>query len=103
MDKENRLFLHSSAEHTPPNGAFGKAFPDSYLDVQDKRVAQLMVLLQQLNTSAGGLGALPETECREVISSAVRLCGFLNPIEARDVIAVVLEVIETRHPDQQLP
>jgi len=77
---------------------FGKMFSNSDLDIQDKRVTQLLVLLQQLNTSAGGLGALPETELGEVIASAVRLCGFLNPIEARDVIATVLEGLKMRDP-----
>ncbi len=66
-------------------------------------LASELVLLQQLNTSAGGLGALPETERGEVISSAVRLCGFLDPIEARDVIAAVLEGIEMQHPTPELP
>jgi hypothetical protein len=42
------------------------------------------------------LGALPETELGEVIFCAARLCGFLNPIEARDVIATVLKGLEKR-------
>jgi len=47
---------------------------------------------------AEGLGALPETELGEVIASAVRLCGFLNPIEARDVSATVLEALKMEDP-----
>ena len=96
MDKGNRLFLHSSVEHTSPNNGFAKTFSNSDADIQDKRVAQLLVLLQQLDESAGGLGTFPEPELREVISSAVRLCGFLNPIEVREVIATVLEALELR-------
>ena len=96
--QKNRLSLRSSEEHMSPNNMFGKMFSNSDLDIQDKRVTQLLVLLQQLNTSAGGLGALPETELGEVIASAVRLCGFLNPIEARDVIATVLEGLKMRDP-----
>jgi hypothetical protein len=103
MDKGNRLFLHSSVEHMSPNNAFGKTFSNSDLDIQDKRVAQLLVLLHQLDESAGGLGALPEPELREVVSSAVRLCGFLNPIEARDVVATVLERFEMQDPIQERP
>jgi hypothetical protein len=96
MDKGNRLFLHCSVEHMSPNNVLAKIFSNSDSDIQDKRVAQLMVLLQQLDESAGGLGAFPEPELREVVSSAVRLCGFLNPIEVRDVIATVLEALEMR-------
>jgi hypothetical protein len=103
MDKGNRLLLHSSPERISANNAFGIASFNSHLDVQDKRVVQLLVLLQQLNTSAGGLGALPETELGEVIASAVRLCGFLNPIEARDVIATVLEGLKMQDPIPEHP
>ena len=96
MDKGNRLFLHSSVERMSSSNVFAKTFPNSDSDIQDKRVAQLLVLLEQLDESAGGLGALPEPELGEVVSSAVRLCGFLNPIEARYVIATVLEALEMR-------
>src|ERR1700747_296530 len=101
MDKENRIFLNSSVEHMATNPAFGKAFSDSDSDIQDQRVAQLLVLLQQLDESAG-LGALPEPELGEVVASTVRLCGFLNPIEARYVIATVLEALEMRDPSRSV-
>jgi hypothetical protein len=96
MDKGNRLFLHSSVERMSSSNVFAKTFPNSDSDIQDKRVAQLLVLLQQLDESAGGLGVFPEPELREVVSSAVRLCGFLDPIELRDWIATVLEALEMR-------
>jgi hypothetical protein len=99
----NKLLLHLWPEHISPKNAFGIASLNSDLDVQDKRVVQLLVLLQQLNTSAGGLGALPETELGEVIASSVRLCGFLNPIEARDVIATVLERLKMQDPIPEHP
>jgi hypothetical protein len=103
MDKGNRLPLHSSLEHISPNKAFGIAAFNSDVDVQDKRAVQLLVLLRQLNTSAGGLGALPETELGEVIASAVRLCGFLDPIEARDMIATVLAGLKMQDPIPEHP
>jgi hypothetical protein len=98
MYKENTLFLHSSVEDMCPNNVFGQTFSDSDWDVQDKRVAQLLVLLKQLHESPGGLGALPKPELGEVVSSAVRLCGFVNPIEARDVIDTVLASLEMEDP-----
>jgi hypothetical protein len=103
MYKENTLFLHSSVEDMCPNNVFGQAFSDSDWDVQDKRVAQLLVLLQQLHESAGGLRALPKPELSEVVSSAVRLCGFVNPIEARDVIDTVLAALEMKDPIPEPP
>jgi hypothetical protein len=57
------------------------------------------MLLQQLYDSVGGLRALPKPELSEIVSSAVRLCGFVDPIEAQGVIATVLYGIEMQDPD----
>jgi hypothetical protein len=94
MDKVDALFLHSSVEHMWPNRAFGKTCSDSDLQIHDKRVPQLLVLLQQLDESAEGLEKLPDPELGEIVCSAIRVCGFEEPIEAQDVIAIVLEAIE---------
>ena len=96
MDKVDALFLHSSVEHMWPNRVFGKTCSDSDLQIHDKRVTQLLVLLQQLDESAEGLEELPKLELSEIVSSAIRMCGFVDPIEAREVIAVVLDAIEIR-------
>ncbi len=98
MDKVNTLFLHSSVEHMCPNRVFGKTCSDSDLDIHDKRVARLLVLLRQLDESAEGLEALPEPELSEIVCSAIRVCGFVDPIEARDVIAIALNAIEMQNP-----
>ena len=98
MDKENTLFLHFSVEHMCPHRAFGETFSESGLQRQDKRVAQLLVLLQQLGDAVEGLEALPEPELTEIVTSAIRVCGFVDPIEVRDLIAIVLEAIEMPDP-----
>jgi hypothetical protein len=94
MDKVNRLFLYSSYDHMCSNRAFDKTCSDPDLHIQDKRVARLLELLQQLNEAAEGLRSLPKNELSEIVSSAVGVCGFVDPIEARDVIAAVLDKIE---------
>jgi hypothetical protein len=86
MDKVDALFLHSSVEHMSLNRVFGKTCSDSDLQIHDTRVARLLVLLQQLDESAEGLGG-------ESVCSVIRVCGFVDPIEARDVIAIVLDAI----------
>jgi len=93
MDKVDALFLHSSVEHMSLNRVFGKTCSDSDLQIHDTRVARLLVLLLQLDESAEGLGALPEPELGEIVCSVIRVCGFVDPIEARDVIAIVLDAI----------
>jgi hypothetical protein len=96
MDKADALFLYSSVEHMGPNRALDKPFFGSDLQSKDKdkRVARLLVLLQQLNQSAEGLETLPERELTEIVQSAIRLCGFVDPIETRNAIAAVLDAIE---------
>ena len=101
MDKVNTLFLPCSVEQMCPNRAFDQTFSESGLHRQDKRVAQLLVLLQQLDESAEGLEALPEPELSEIVSSAIRVCGFVDPIETQDVMAIVLDAIEMQAPIQE--
>src|ERR1700733_6633318 len=102
MDKVSTPFLDSSVEHVCPNRAFDETFSDSDLHIHDKRVARLLVLLQQLNESVERLEALSEPELRETVSSAIRVCGFRDPIEAREVIAPVLDAIEMQDPFSEM-
>jgi hypothetical protein len=60
----------------------------------DQRVTQLLTLMRQIDESAGGLGTLPMTELSEIVCSAIELCGFADPVEARDVLRTVLQRIE---------
>ena len=77
-----------------PNRVFAKTCSDFDLQIHDSWVARLLVLLQQLYESAEGRGALPEPELGEIVCSAVRVCVFVDPIEARDFFAIVLDAIE---------
>jgi len=92
MDKLNDVFLHSCVQHICANQPFDKACADFH--VNDKRVARLLVVLKQLHESAEGLEALPEPKLSEIVSSAIRLCGFVDPVEARYVMAIFLDAIE---------
>ena len=90
------MLLCFAAEHICASQAFDKTCADLYVD--DKRVARLLVLLKQLDEAAAGLEMLPEPELNEIVSSAIRVCGFVDPIEARDVSAIVLDAIEMQAP-----
>jgi hypothetical protein len=97
MDKANALFLYYSSPHDMgPNRALDESLFGSDLQSQDKRVARLLLLLQQLNESSEGLETLPEPELTEIVNSAIRLCGFVDPIETQNAIAAVLDAIEMR-------
>jgi hypothetical protein len=103
MDKAGKPFFLSTAQRVLLTNAVDKAYSDSALYLKDKRVAQLAVLLRKLHQDVGGFAALPQPELSEIISSAVGVCGFVNPIEAQDVIDVVLEVIQTEAPARPSP
>jgi len=94
MDKLDAVLLYFGV--VCASQAFDKTSADLHVD--DKRVARLLVLLKQLNESSAGLEALPAPERSEIVSSAIRVCGFVDPIEARDVIAIVLDAIEMQAP-----
>ena len=100
MDKTNRTFLISSAQassarEVDPGGTFANTTFEGAFYMKDKRVAQLLLLLRQLSESAGGLGTLPQAELCEIVSSAVGVCGFVDPTEVEEVIAAVMEAFDT--------
>jgi len=105
MDEE---FIPSFAEGTSSDATSSRMVSDSAscdeaLHVEDQRVARFLVLLQRLDQSVGGLSALPTPELQEIVTSAIQLSGFVDPIEARDLIVCVLKAIEARDPMPEAP
>src|ERR1700722_13963340 len=98
MGNTNELSFSISGRSIWPTTTVVKACSDSPLSLDDKRVGRLLLLLQQLQESAGHLAALPRPELDEIVSSAVRLCGFVNPIEEREVVITVLGALEIQDP-----
>jgi hypothetical protein len=77
--------------------------PDRYSDMGkdvpssiDQQLSHLVILLQQLEKSLPGLVSIPEGELCEIVYGAIRLCGFVDPIEAEYAIESVLETLEER-------
>ncbi len=95
MNEFNDPLFYSSAENMHPTRVWSDSYSDSSWYVKDKRVSQLLLLLQQLQQAAGSLRSLPKLELTEIVRSAVRLSGFMDPIEEQEVIAVVLNTVET--------
>jgi hypothetical protein len=96
MDKLDAVLLYFAVDHMCASQAFDKTSSD--LHIEDERVGRLLVLLRKLDESSEGLEALPEPERSEIVCSATRLCGFVDPTEARGVIAIVLDAIEMQNP-----
>jgi hypothetical protein len=95
-DKVNPLFRLSAAQYLYGNATLCQTFSDSAVHIRDERIARLLVLLQRVDDFGEGLEELPEPELSEIVSSAIRVSGFVDPGEVRDVIAIVLEAIEMR-------
>ena len=64
--------------------------------IADKRVAQLLIVLHELDESVAGLEDLPKDELSELVANAILGCGFADPVEARYAISTVLRMIESQ-------
>ena len=84
--------------------AFPRATENSWADpgdnrtvyIADKRVAQLLLVLHELDESVAGLEDLPRAELSELVANAILGCGFADPVEARYAISTVLRMIESQ-------
>lgn len=103
MDELSEFVLYSRAESIGPRYELGRAYSDSSMHIKDTKLAQFIVLLQQLPESLGLLAALPRGELTEILFSAARLSGFVNPIETEKVIGTVLDALETLGPISRSP
>jgi hypothetical protein len=72
---------------------------DLAVATDDRRLLRLVILLQQLHESSGGLASVPRLELNEILSSAVQLCGFSNPSEVGEVVATIFEAIDSQNVD----
>lgn len=93
MNKVENALLQSCEEDIGSNSGCGPTVSDGDLNI-NQRMAQLMMLLQQIDETAKGLDDVPMDELSEMVSSALGLCGFVDSNEARDALAQVLEAIE---------
>jgi hypothetical protein len=96
MDKTSRLFSDILAENTHPASKISASFSNSKNPIADKRVAQLLVVLHELDECVARLEELSTTELNELVSSAIFACGFVQQNEAHQAITTILEAIETR-------
>lgn len=92
MDKVDTAFLRSRG---PGAGLNARNESSSAEDLNiNQRVAQFLMMLRQLDESSGGLESIPKEQLGELVSSALGLCGFVDPQDSREVIVAVLEAME---------
>jgi hypothetical protein len=95
MYRISRPISSLSSERSWTTSRLDRASPEPMVNITDERVFKLLTVLQELDQSVAGLEELPKDELSELVSDAIRACGFLEPEEAQYAIAAVLETIET--------
>ena len=93
MAKMNEVFWENSAPNTRSTFHVDCTSSNSIVRITDKRVAQLLLVLHELDESVTKMEDLPKSDLSELVSNAILACGFVDPMEARHAIAAVLEVI----------
>jgi hypothetical protein len=94
MDDTNEPFLDTPVVDIHSSHEFNKILSDSQTYIPDcHRIARLLRRLRELDESVAGLETLQEAELSELVCTAIREAGFVDPHEARYAIAAVLEII----------
>lgn len=108
MKRVDEELIPSFAEGACSDATFSGTVSDSGsygqgLHLESHRVARFLVLLQHLDQSVGGLGALPAPELQEIVASAIQLSGFVDSAEGRDLIVCVLRAVDKHDPNPEAP
>jgi hypothetical protein len=99
MDNTNETFLDAPVVDVHSSLEFDKAHSDSEVYIPDcHRIARLLRILRELDESVAGLETLQQAEVSDLVCSAIREAGFVDPREARYAIAAVLDVIGPQAP-----
>ncbi len=98
MGKIDNWALHCCDGPMCPHRNCAPTWSELNLYLKDERMARLLLLLRQLHDSTGSFWVFPNSELRDVIACAVGLCGFYNPVEARDVVSAIVEAIGPEDP-----
>ncbi|MFZ3339787.1 MAG: hypothetical protein WA609_04190 [Terriglobales bacterium] len=94
MDEVQHQFYDATGIWPQPYRRQRSMATDTSVGITDSRVARLLLVLSDINESVAGLESLPQNELTELVSGAIRACGFIDPVEVRSAVATVLQAIE---------
>ena len=92
MDKTNQWFTNTPAESMTATPRLS-TLSDSMIHITDPRVAQLLLVLNELDESVAGLEGLPNSKLGDLVLDAILACGFVDPNDAQCAIAPILEAL----------
>ena len=101
MDTMDELFLSSLEDSTLPTREFSADPLEREIRITDRRVAQLLIVLHEIDVSLKGLENVSEPQLSEILSEAILACGFTDLAEARCVLIPILEAMEMLQPPGQ--
>jgi hypothetical protein len=69
-------------------------FTDRRAGSRELRVANLLLILREIDETVHGFVNLTESELRGLVLTAITACGFTDPAEVRLVVENVLQALE---------
>jgi hypothetical protein len=97
MKEMDERSLKSTNESTLRTKEFDADSLEHEIRITDQRVAQLLLVLHEIDVCIKGLEQFSEPQLSELVGEAVLSCGFTDPTEARFALASVLKAIEAPH------
>lgn len=98
MGTIDELFLSTFEDSTLPTPEFNADSLERGIRITDRRVAQLLIVLHEIDESSKGLQNVSEAQLSEIVGQAILACGFTDLAEARCVMTPILEAMEVPHP-----
>ncbi len=93
MEKMNEPTLKSPEKTTSPTfGSRGDVLEPT-VRITDRRVAQLLIVLHEIDVGAKALNTLSEGQLSDMVATAIMACGFTDLEEARIALRSILDVI----------
>lgn len=95
MDKNKETFSTPFKNNTPKRWQSRAELPAVPLAITDTRVAQLLVVLEEIDSHVKKLEAYSDRQLSDLVVDAALACGFSDPAEAQNAIGAILRAIES--------
>jgi hypothetical protein len=93
MQSDEREFSYAARTGWFDRG-LSSTFADKSAGMRELRVANLLLILREIDETVHGLANLSESELSGLVLTAITACGFTDPAEVRLVVENVLQALE---------
>lgn len=81
-----------------PMSQFQADLVEDRIRIRDQRVAQLLIVLHEIDAGIKTMKTFPEHELNQIVANAILACGFKDFGEARSALGPVLDAMELQEP-----